>query len=312
MADPTASLPVLAIQAALRNVLIDRVTVETSRALAAAGVPSLVLKGPAVAQWLYDSDEVRAYGDTDLLIPHECWERAGEIFQRLGFTHDISSLAHPGMESFASDPWYRGDDNLDLHSTLFGIGEPPERVWGILSEEAMPIRLAGQELLTLNYPARAMHVAMHAAQHQDGKAVYDLERALARVDVETWQRAAALAQRLDAVPTFTGGLKLLPDGEELSRRLGVADARSIRMDLRASQVPLTESIYELSRAPGIRAKLKIFVAELFPKPAFMRWWSPLAQRGRLGLAASYLWRPIYLLIHTPAAARVVWRVRRRH
>jgi hypothetical protein len=153
---------------------------------------------------------------------------------------------------------------------------------------------------------------MHAAQHQDGKAVYDLERALERVDDETWQLAAKLARRLDAAPTFAGGLQLHPEGAALSRRLGVSEARSIRMDLRASQVPLTESIYELSLAPGIRAKLKLFRAELVPKPAFMRWWSPLARRGPVGLAAAYLWRPLYLIIHAPAAARVVWRVRRRH
>ena len=82
------------------------------------------------------------------------------------------------------------------------------------------------------------------------------------------------------------------------------------MDLRASRVPLTESIYELSVAPGIRGKLKLFMSELAPNPAFMRWWSPLARRGRLGLAVAYLWRPVYLVTHAPAAIRVVWRARR--
>src|ERR687889_964972 len=142
---PTATLAAMAIEAGMRNLLIDRVTVEVSRELEAAGIPSLVLKGPSIAQWLYDADEVRAYGDTDLLVPHECWGRAVEVLRRLDFTHDISNLAHPGMESHASDPWYRGDDNLDLHSTLFGIGEPPERVWQILRAETTPIRLAGAE-----------------------------------------------------------------------------------------------------------------------------------------------------------------------
>src|SRR3954447_14600393 len=98
---PTASLVALAIEAGMRNLLIDRVTVEVSRELEAEGIPNLVLKGPSIAQWLYDNDEVRAYGDTDLLIPHECWSRAVEVLRRLDFTHDISSLAHPRMESYA-------------------------------------------------------------------------------------------------------------------------------------------------------------------------------------------------------------------
>src|SRR5688500_1357109 len=83
------------LQAGMRNLLIDKVTVEVARALHAAGIPHLLLKGPAIAGWLYDRTEVRAYGDTDLLIPHECWEAATGVLQGLGFTHDVENMAHP-------------------------------------------------------------------------------------------------------------------------------------------------------------------------------------------------------------------------
>jgi hypothetical protein len=298
------------IQAGMRNVLIDRLTVEVSTALERAEIPNVVLKGPAIAGWLYDRSEVRAYGDSDLLISQRDWERATEVLKSLGFTHDVSDMAHPRMESFASDPWYRGDDNVDLHSTLYGIGADPVKTWAVLSSTAVPIEIGGTELKALGLPARTVHIALHAAAHQDGKAVYDMERALERLDENLWREAAAVASRLDALPAFAGGLKLVEGGEELGRRLGVSEARSVRMDLRATGVPLTEGIFELLEAPGIRPKLRVFRAEVAPNAAFMRWWSSLARRGRLGLVAAYLWRPLYLLIHTPRAARVVWRARK--
>ena len=38
----------------------------------------------------------------------------------------------------------------------------------------------------------------------------------------------------------------------------------------------------------------------------MRWWSPLARRGRLGLALAYPWRIAYLLRQTGPGIRA-WR-----
>src|SRR4051794_28240694 len=299
----------ISIQAGMRNLLIDRVTVEVSRALDAANVPNLLLKGPAIASWLYDRTGVRAYGDSDLLTPHECWDTAIGILQKLGFTHDIENMEHPGMESTASDPWYRNSDNVDLHSTFYGVGAELRKTCALLASTAVPIEVAGTTIQTLGLPARTMHVALHAAQHQDGKAVYDLQRALARLDEGLWRDAADVAARLDALPAFAGGLKLLPEGEALAKRLGVSDARSILMDLRASHVPLAESLYELWEAPGVRTKARLLRAEIAPKPSFMQWWTPLARRGRAGLWVAYLWRPLYLIIRTPAAVRVVWKAR---
>jgi hypothetical protein len=57
---------------------------------------------------------------------------------------------------------------------------------------------------------------------------------------------------------------------------------------------------------GVRAKAMCLAHELVPSPAGMRYWTPLARRGWVGLTAAYLWRPIYLLVHAPAAL-VAWR-----
>ena len=67
----------------------------------------------------------------------------------------------------------------------------------------------------------------------------------------------------------------------------------------------------LAATPGLFAKLRLVAHEMVPTRAFMRWWSPLARRGPLGLAAAYLWRPIWFVGHAPAGLRA-WRRARRH
>jgi hypothetical protein len=310
-AEPSPTVHRLLIGAGLRSVLVDRVTVEVHDAFVTHDIPCILLKGPAIARWLYGEQELRVYSDSDFLIPRDRWTDAGQVLKSLGFESDLESMAHPRMESFASDPWVRyGLDNVDLHSTVYGIGADFDAIWQILSSNTVPFELDGATLQVLALPARTMHVALHAGQHQEGKAVMDLERAVAQVPERVWWDAVRLAQQLSALPAFAAGLRLVEGGADLAAHLGIDHERNASVDLRAGRIPLAESLNELWETPGILSKLRYVRAELFPKPDFMRWWSPLAKRGALGLAAAYLWRPVYLLIHTPPAAAAVWRARR--
>jgi hypothetical protein len=302
---PDTGLPGMVVEAGMRALLVDRVTVEVQRALADRGIPSVVLKGPAIAQWLYTDGEVRGYGDSDLLVPHADWTRAGEVLTELGFQNFLSVMAHPRMESIASDPWFRGEQDVDLHSTIYGLAADPAEVWEILSANTAMLPLAGAEVPVLGEPARALHLALHAAQHQDGKAVHDLRKGVAQLPESLWWEAAELAGRARGLPAFVGGLRLVEGGHDLLQRMGLSRVRSTHTELRAGQVPLAESLNELLETPGARAKLRFFRAEVFPGPVFLRWWSPLARRGRLGLALAYAWRPLYIAMHAPAAVRAV-------
>jgi hypothetical protein len=135
-------------------------------------------------------------------------------------------------------------------------------------------------------------VALHAAQHGPlaRKPLADLDMALEQLPLEVWRDAAEVAAQLDAVDVFATGLNYKPEGAELARKLGVDDRRSVDALLRQSQVPLAEGFQELATTPGWRSKLALLRRELVPTPEFMRWWSPLARRGKLGLAVAYVWR----------------------
>ena len=208
---------------AVRTLLQDRLTADLVASLEAAEVPPVVLKGPAIATWLYRGSEVRTYGDSDLLVAPDRWELAMATLQELGYEDDLGSLGHPRMESFTSHPWKRPGSHVDLHCTLWGIGVTPENAWRTLSARTTPLKVGGREVRVLAPAARAMHVALHAAQHgyDEGKPICDLELATELLSDELWMEAADVARELDALPGFATGLRLVPKGRELAERLGV-------------------------------------------------------------------------------------------
>ncbi len=278
---------------------------------AAEGIETIVLKGPVLAEWLYP-DEVRPYGDSDIMVAPDDWQRAVGVLERLGFSNYLEPMAHPRMESFAGTGFVRDEDNVDLHCALHGLGGDPNVIWTSLLAGSERQVIGGTELNVPGRPALLLHIGLHAAHHVKGKPIEDLRRAIALADEQLWRLALALARFHDGVPAFASGLRLLPKGVDLARWLEIDDARSLRHDLRREGVPVAEGINALfSSEDSVSEKFSIVVDELFPRPEFMRWWSSLARRGHLGLAVAYLWRPIWLIVHAPSGALAWWRVRRR-
>jgi len=110
-----------------------------------------------------------------------------------------------------------------------------------------------------------------------------------------WSGALALARAYRGVPAFAAGLRLLPEGGDLARRLDLGDVRSLQHELRRESMVAAELDALLSASVGIRRKLAIASRRSFPRPDYMRWWSPLARRGKLGLAGAYVWRAIRVI-----------------
>ncbi len=288
---------------------VDRLTAEIGTAFAAHDVACILLKGPAIAQWLYDDGTVRSYSDCDLLVSQRQVAAAQAILRERGFEDSASPLAHPRLDSHE---WQRADQHVDLHTTLIGIRASPHVVWDTLSTTTESIKVGGVTVQVLGVPARALHVALHAAQHggDERQPLEDLRRAIEILPEPTWIEVAELAKCLQATEAFATGLRLLPYGEALASRLGLASASSAEATLRLEPVPLALAFEHLASTPGLRTRLRIVVRELFPTVAFMRWWSPMARRGSVGLVAAYCWRPLWLVAHV-GPGLMAWRRARR-
>ncbi len=276
--------------------------VEVAGELERAEVPCILLKGRSIADWLYDKSEPRAYGDADLLVRSSDRPRAEAALQRLGFVPERDASWIEGWSNPAQ-PWLRASDGslVDLHVSLAGAGVQPDTLWGVLSGETEPMRMAGDEVRVLTEPGRAVHLALHVTQHEGerGQALRDLQLAVEQVEEEIWVRAAELANRLEAVPAFGLGLRMVSHGGALADRLGLPRSEQTRNALELSR--LRQSVRAVKEAPTIGAKANMLRRKLVPSPRFMRSWSALAQRGFGGLALAYIWRPFWLLGRTASA-----------
>jgi hypothetical protein len=301
MAERQAIPPELALLTTARALEVDRVTRAIVDRLEQSGVESILLKGPALAGWLYDDGAARAYMDCDLLVPPERFATAAAVLADEGFVAAEPEAEHvPKMGMAHAVQYHRPADgaSVDLHRAPSGAAVAPSVVWDVMRRHTEPLSVGGRRVLVPTIPVRALIVTFHAAQHGADvpKPIEDLRRALERAADDSWREAAAIAEELDAMAAFTLGLGLLPEGRALAGRLGLVDERLARAANTAdSSARLALGLDRLARTPGVRAKVALVRHEVVPTRDFMRWWSPLARRGPLGLAAAYAWRPLWLI-----------------
>lgn len=295
--------------AGARRLAVDAVSGEVAAALRAAGIRSILLKGPSVARWLY-GEGTRTYNDSDLLVAPGDIATAEGVLASLGFTSPMA-----GKPGDHANEWTRAADGarVDLHRSLAGAAAEPAAVWAALSGRTETLAVGGGRLETLAPDGRALHLALHAAHHGVGAAqpLEDLGRGLERLPGEVWQGAARLASELGATPAFAAGLRLLPGGVGVADSLGLPAQAPVEVALRASSAPDTAlGLERLFAARGARGKLRALGRALAPPPSLMRVWLPWTRRGRLWLAAAYAWRPFHLLGRSVPAWRA-WRRARR-
>ncbi len=293
-----------------RKVTIDRLTAEIAGALEANGLETIVLKGPVLAAWLYPG-ELRQYCDSDLMVAPEQWAQAAGVLKQMGFRSWVLRplFVDPGGTAFQRDAAI-----VDLHYAIPGLFGDPGAIWDSIRVRSGCQSIGGAELRVPDRTTVLMHVALHAGHHANlvgAQPFEDLRRAIACIHQQQWQRAADLAREYDGVAAFATGLQLLPEGRELAKRLGLGEVRSFRYRMRLEDNLVAEEISALFSADtNAWRKLTTVAGELFPRPEYMRWWSPLARRGKLGLTIAYIWRPLWAIGQVPGALRTIWKVRR--
>jgi hypothetical protein len=260
---------------AARALSCDQITGEVVGALRDAGVPVILLKGPSVARWLYPAGG-RSYVDSDLLVPAPASDRAEEVLRSLGFTELLAGFhpfertrGEPAAETAFIRRVERGGPGgaVDLHRNLPGLLIPAELLWQEFIRSAQIALVGGVEVCVPGRAALALHVVLHAVQHDfHGHTDEDLRRALTVMSDDDWRPVIDLADRLGVTGILACGLRHDEVGAEVADRLGVPRLRA------AMSAPKgAASFAEFWTAPAWRAKARLIRWMLFPSPAKVRY-----------------------------------------
>jgi hypothetical protein len=309
--DPLVAFAHRAVHSATREIA-DRVAVEVVVALGAAGVDALVVKGVAIAHWLYRPGQARGYVDCDVLVAPDRLAAAGEVLTERGFTCERDQTLNPEAWTEAHEQvWRRRDGGaVELHWRLPGVAADPTLAWPVLWAHRATVPLGDAELAVLDAAGRTLHVALHAAQHGlvETKPRIDLATALEQLDEETWRAAAALASEVEAIDAFSAGLRLDPRGAELAERLGVPEPSTKWALLAAGAEEMGAERVLRWRQAGPRERMRLTWLGLFPPREQMEMFDHRARRGGAALAAAYARR----LLRLPPLAVRAWRATRGH
>jgi hypothetical protein len=290
---------------AIQTLAIDAASAEVVAAFAASGLRSVLLKGPAMARWLYDDPTERAYGDIDLLVDPSTFDQAEAVLRDVGFSRQIYPVApHHTQWSRQGTPRI----TVELHRSLLFVRCPEARVWSALSREPAELEVAGTTVQIPRLQARLLVVALHAAVHGVGfdHAIADLHRALQRATVAEWDGAAALASELDVIEPFAAALRFDPLGADVANSLLLPPIRREFALQLLNAPPTGVGLERLFEANSTVDRLRLLARKFVPTREFMRNWQPLARRGAFGLVATYLWRPFWLVWKAPSGFRA-WR-----
>lgn len=286
-------------------------------ALARAGVPALPLKGPVLAEALYDPPEERPFTDLDLLVRRADVPAALGVLAALGYRHLPGGrpLAHERAHAAAA-VFVREDDPssvpVDLHWELVApagvvrrFPVPVEEVWArsVPAPEWGPLarRLSREDLL--------LYLALHLALHHPlggGRWRQDIVRLLHRFGAvldwaavgeraERWGVRAAVAFALARVGAGPGARN--PPVPPALRPGRLRAALIERLARRPAGEGRLDHVAALLVAESLPALAATVIAGALPPPAWVRarYGAPDAARGyakHLGRLASSVRRAL--------------------
>lgn len=260
-------------QSAARALLLRQQARDAAQLLAAAGVPALVLKGPALAaRWPQPAQ--RESNDLDLLVRRADAGAAWEALLRGGWRELLPvgpRLRRAVLASEREQPFVDGGPfPLDLHWGLFDphawIGPPEAALW----EQARPI--PGLPELSTPGPRHTLHLlVLHGAKHLWERLgwLVDLQ-ALAPAPAE-WEALSAApgAERAVGLALRLGREALGLSGPPAAAAMGEHPAlvpvlRAIRAawEAPAAATPGQALRLQLRLRAGTRARLRLALGEL--------------------------------------------------
>jgi hypothetical protein len=233
-----------------RRHALDRAAADVSAAFDAAGIRSVLLKGPVTANALY-RDEERYYSDVDLLVSRQQFEAASAVAAGLGFVAR-------GFSTSAAGRWLthrlegqertlvRESDGaaLDLHRSFHMVPHTSDffdLMWRDHTERVVGGRAvavpddAGVALVTMLHTKSAGHRAVAGSRLSD-----DAARAVERLHADVWTKVSDRARELGVERSVATALRERGGAQGIAMAAlhfdGVTDDRWLRAHLRTGSV----------------------------------------------------------------------------
>jgi hypothetical protein len=276
--------------AAARNALLLSEAASAQEALEAAGIPSVVLKGPGLLVAHYPDIGARHMGDVDLLVRKASARRADQIIRERGAREKEVVIGYDGKAPEVGRSW---DNHLPLLFTASGaalelhFAQPGEELDGRgfdgLLGRSREVEWQGRRLRIPSAADLAAGASIHVFGHHHGEERF-LPRALADLAVTvgrgaaTWEQVRERAFGGEGAAAVASARKLLAEGPP-----GAVAAFRRGLALR---------VRDWARVIAREARSPVKVARvLFPAPSFMALRYGVPERSLL-LPALYVWRPI--------------------
>jgi hypothetical protein len=281
---------------------------ETKRilcALQAAWVPTLVLKGAALAYTHYPAPYLRPRLDTDLLIEKDNRGMAVRALLGLGYAR-VDSVSRDSVHTQWMFSRLEGvfQHTIDLHWAIsnrpFFAGILP---FGELRSLAKPIDRLGPGSLA-PAPVHALLLAcIHRVAHHDSSNnllwLHDIALLAERLSPREWdafielavrKRVAALCRDSLALAERYVGCPSTMARQKLTLRLAMGRTESAAAYLGETGTSWRGLLLDLKGSAGIAAKVRFLAGHAFPTAEYMS--KKYGTSGRIGLAAAYLRRGV--------------------
>lgn len=273
-------------------------------ALRDANLPSVWLKGFALAHSVYPAPALRPMRDLDVLVPFAQRQAALECMQQLGFALDIVRPSET-LQEMSHDYHLRGAVLLELHYRLLGVHSkfftPDDLAWFWTQTQTFSVKT--RTLAMLAPEAQVLHLSAHAIlNHSEAEFLLqrflDLHLVITCAQQFNWdlvlERAVALrwtyaVQRaLEITRTYFG--TPIPDTitDALSARRSADEENTRAFHAQPTATPL-ENARNYLRGMTVREQWTWVKDSLMPSRAYMQWRYHPASRRQLFLAYPYRW-----------------------
>jgi len=166
-------------------------------------IPSLVIKGQALATQTYGDSSLRRTTDIDLLIPEEKFGKVEDLIVEDGYDYYQKVKNLTGLKkrtySWLSKQYpfkrHSGVFMLDLHTGIMPPGYHYPGTFDSLYQKSVTVNIGGEEIATLGLPDQLLMLSFHGIKNrwETLKYVCDVSAVVQMMTEAHWKRVLSLA-----------------------------------------------------------------------------------------------------------------------